>query len=94
MLRSNGTPIVKRRGHTEPFESRKLYASVFAACRNAHLAEAEAEKFAGIVADEISAWVAHQETVTSEQIFREAAAALRRLHTDAGFLYETHRDIA
>lgn len=86
--------IVKRRGHKEPFDSHKVYGSVYAACRNAHLSEMQSEKIAGSVAQAIEKWIARKITVTSEEIFLETANVLRALHEDAAFLYATHRDVA
>jgi len=38
--------IVKRRGHKEEYDERKVYASAYAACLNVHLGEIEAEEIA------------------------------------------------
>ncbi len=86
--------IVKRRGHTEPFDSRKIYAAVFASCRNAHLSEMLSENIADSVQNRLEEWVEDKQDVTSEQIFRETITVLKALHPDAAFLFETHRDIS
>ncbi len=85
--------IVKRRGHAERFDERKVYASVYAACLNAHILHEKAEKMADKVAAGIKKWLACRKTVTSEQIFRETATLLKKQNADASFMYETHRDI-
>ena len=88
------THIVKRRGHTEPFDSRKIYAAVFAACRNAHLSEMLSENIADNVQKRVEEWVEKKRGVSSEEIFRETITVLKELYPDAAFLFETHRDIS
>ena len=88
------THIVKRRGHKQPFDSRKVYASSYEACRNAHLSEVQSEKIAEAVEAKIKRWIASKQEVTSDQIFQEVIKVLRELEPDAAFLYETHRDIS
>ena len=88
------THIVKRKGHKEIFDSRKIYASVFAACRNGHLHEIQSEKIAETVSKTIENWIKQKTVVTSEEIFQKTAGVLRELHEDAAFLYATHRDLA
>lgn len=86
--------IVKRRGHKEPYDERKVYATVYAACRNAHLPQHEAEEHAADVAQDVTQWVMNVPEATSHQISRHIIDALRPLHKDAAFLFETHRDLA
>lgn len=88
------THIVKRKGHTEPFDPRKVYASVYAACRNAHLSEAQAEKIAAAVQDALEKWISPKTQVGSREIFEKVTKVLKKLHQDAGFLYQSHRDIS
>lgn len=88
------THIVKRRGHKQPFDPRKVYASSYEACRNAHLSEIESEKIAEAVQKSLEKWIAKKTEVTSDEIFREVIKVLKELEQDAAFLYETHRDIA
>ncbi len=38
--------IVKRKGHTEEFDEKKVYGSVYAACASAHYDEPNCEKHA------------------------------------------------
>lgn len=86
--------IVKRRGHTEPFDSRKVYGSVYAACRNAHLSEIQSEKIAEAASRRLEQWIEAQGQVSSQDIFEQIVKVLRELHPDAAFLYETHRDVS
>ncbi len=88
------THIVKRKGHTEPFDPRKVYASAYSACRNAHLSEMMAEKIAESVTAGLKKWIAKKPRVSSQEIFEQVNKVLKDLHPDAAFLYETHRDIS
>ena len=86
--------IVKRKGHKEPFDPRKIYAAAFAACRNAHLSEMLSENIAENVQERIEEWAADKAEINSNEIFRETIIVLKELHPDAAFLFETHRDIS
>lgn len=88
------THIVKRRGHREPFDPRKIYASVYSACRNAHLAEIESKRIAEAVSKAIETWIDDRKEVSSQEIFEQTANVLREFEADAAFLYATHRDIS
>jgi len=87
--------IVKRRGHKEKFDERKLYASVYAACvLTESMKEKECEKEANTVTKQVKKWMSSKKEVSSEDIFRIAAQSLRKHHKDAAFMYETHRDVS
>ena len=86
--------IIKRAGHLQYFDERKLYASIFSACLATHLSQTKAETVAGNVCKDIKRWIKSRKNVTSDQIFREAAKAMRRYNRDAAFMYATHRDIS
>ena len=86
--------IVKRKGHTEMYDERKVYGSCYFACRNAHLSEKESEEICGKVCVSINKWVKKQKVVSSNDIFKALAQELKKHNEDAAFLYETHRDIS
>lgn len=86
--------IVKRRGHTEPFDERKIYGSCYFACMNAHLGVQESEKICGKVCASIKKKIGRMKTVSSDQIFSILIAELKKHNEDAAFLFETHRDIS
>ncbi len=88
------THIVKRRGHKEEYDERKAYASSYAACRNAHLPEKEAEYIAEKVTKDIENWIKDKGEVNSQQIFEEVTKSLAKYNKDASFMYETHRDVS
>lgn len=91
------TVIIKRRGHSEKYEERKVYASCYYACKNAHLHDKECERIASRVAKRITKFVrgrSKKQRVTSTDIFDKISKELRKEEEDAGFLYATHRDIS
>lgn len=86
--------IVKRKGHTELYDERKVYGSCYFACRNAHLDEKESEKICSKVSKEVTKWMNKQKIVSSQEIFKILVHELKKHNEDAAFLYETHRDVS
>ncbi|MBI2541840.1 hypothetical protein HYV80_03975 [Candidatus Woesearchaeota archaeon] len=86
--------IVKRKGHSELYDERKVYGSCFFACRNAHLSEKESEEICMQVSAAITKWIKSKKSVSSNEIFRMLIRELKNHNEDAAFLYETHRDIS
>jgi len=85
--------IVKRKGHSEKFDERKVYASCYAACLSAHLHPIDAEKICEAVAKEVKTWIKKKEKITSHQIFKQTTVAIEKYHKDAAYMYTTHREI-
>src|SRR3989344_3895877 len=85
--------IVKRKGHTEVYDERKVYGSCFLACRNSHMGKEEAEEICGKVAASVTRWIKNKKLVSSDAVFRILTEELRKHNDDAAFMYETHRDI-
>lgn len=86
--------IVKRRGHTEVYDERKIYGSCYFACRNAHLSEEESEEICKKVCAAITKWIKTKKAASSNDIFKALTQELKKHNEDAAFLYETHRDIS
>jgi len=86
--------IVKRKGHAEEFDEKKVYASCYAACLNTQIKEEEAEKISEKVCKEIKTWAKKKKTVSSDEIFKQIIAAIKKHNKDVAFMYETHRDIS
>ena len=93
-MAKNMKHIVKRAGHSENFEDRKVYASVFAACVAVRAQATDAELIAKEVSKDLSQWVLDKSSVTSHQIAQEVFKSLRLYNSDAAYLYEHHRDIS
>ena len=86
--------IVKRKGHNQEFDSRKIYGSVFASCMVLRMSDGEAELLADTVSKEVSNQVAGASQVSSTQIHNWVVESLKKYNPDAAFMYDTHRDIS
>lgn len=85
--------IVKRKGHLEVFDERKVYATCFSACLSSHLSQKHAEKISEMATMEVKKWIKTRKEVSSDQIFKKTVQSLKKLDKDVAFMYETHRDI-
>lgn len=86
-----GTHIVKRTpGHSEFYDERKLYASIYAACLSVRTPVGEAELTAARLCSDILPWLNTKAEITSGDIRRRAANHLKVYNPDAAFLYERH----
>ncbi len=86
--------VVKRRGHLEKFDDRKVYASAYAAALSAHLSERRAEDIASKVCVAICKWVQIHTMVTAHMLYEQLVRELRKHDKNAAFMYETHTDIS
>jgi transcriptional regulator NrdR family protein len=85
--------VVKRAGHTEPYDERKLYASIYAACLSVREHPGSAELIAKEVVEEFGKWLVNKHEITSNDIRRKAAEHLKVINPDAGHMYLHHRVI-
>lgn len=86
--------IVKRAGHKESFDQKKVYASVYAACLAVRSQATDAELIANEVAKDVVDWVADKRAVSSNEIAAQVAKTLKLYNSDAAYLYRHHRDIS
>ncbi len=82
--------IVKRKGHTEEFDERKVYGSVYAACASAHLEDTECEKNADKVTKVIKKFVKGKKMIKAENIHKKVNAELKKKDEELAFFYEHH----
>lgn len=83
--------IVKRAGHTENYDERKLYASIYSACLSVREYPGSAELIAQEVVREFGKWLEKKHEVTSNDIRRVASEHLKAINPDAGHIYLHHR---
>jgi transcriptional regulator NrdR family protein len=83
--------IVKRAGHNELYDERKLYASVFSACQAVREPMGSAELIADKVVKDVNEWLDKKHEVTSNDIRAQAAKHLHAYHADAAYIYRHHR---
>jgi transcriptional regulator NrdR family protein len=89
---SNKPHVVKRMpGHSEPYDERKLYASIYAACLVMRTPVGEAEITAAKVCKDIQPWLQNKTEVTSTDIRHKAADHLKLYNPDAAYMYVRHR---
>lgn len=86
--------IVKRMpGINEPYDERKLYASIFASCLTVSAHSGEAEVTADRVCRDIEPWLKAKHEVTSKDIRHQASTYLKLYNPDAAYIYLHHRII-
>lgn len=83
--------IVKRAGHSETYDSKKLYASVYAACLSVRETPSVAELVAQKVVSEFNVWIKNKDEITSNDVRRMASRLLHQYNPDAGYIYLHHR---
>ncbi len=87
--------IVKRTPrHSEPFDERKLYASIYASCLSVRTPVGAAELTAEKICQDITPWLTVKDEVTSADIRRRAAEHLTVYNPHAAYIYKHHRLIS
>ena len=94
MVRQGRIDIVKRgKRSNEEFSPDKLHRSIAASCISVRAPEGQAEDIAKTVTLEVMHWCETHPEITSNDIRRQASKALKKLHTDAAYVYERHKTI-
>ena len=86
--------IVKRHGHGEPYDERKVYASVYSACRAAQLTIPRTEEIAAEVTRAINGWIKTRDTVTCHEVHGVVAHEINKHGKSAAYMYKHHRDVS
>jgi len=82
--------IVKRKGHKERFDERKVYGSVYAACASAHYDEAKCEKIADEITKKIKKFIKNKKEIKSTDICKKIEGELKKKDKELAFFYEQH----
>lgn len=85
--------VVKRKGHKEDFDDRKVYASVYAAALNSHYDEVSAENVAALIADHMEDWLHDRAEVKSSEIRKEIINTLNDIDEDVALMYDSILDV-
>lgn len=90
------TKICNKEGDKEPFDDRKVYASVFRPAREKDYSEDEAGELAERVTDTVKEWVDDHEDefITTKELRQHVLKVLKEEDEDVAFLYETHLDLS
>lgn len=83
--------LVKRGGHVEDYDERKLYASVYAAALAVHEPAGSAELIAQEVTKQVEKWMHPKHVVTSNDIRRVASQHLQTINEHVAVQYMYHR---
>jgi len=83
--------IVKRHGHNEIYDEKKLYASVYSACLSVRQTSDTSELIAQRVIEDMAPWIEKKHEVTSNDIRRTAAKHLETYNPDAAQIFLHHR---
>ena len=86
--------IVKRKGHLEEYNDKKVYGSCYSACYTAGLTEKECEAMSEAIVKDVNKWVKTKKSIKSSEIFRLVSKLLKKHNKEVAFLYETHWDIS
>lgn len=90
----SGKHIVKRAGHSEPYDQRKLYASVYSAMLAVKTPVGSAEVIADKICQDVEAWLNNKTEVTSADIMRNAHKYFEILSPDAAWIYLHQRKVS
>lgn len=82
--------IVKRKGHKEKFDEKKIYGSVYAACASAHYDETQCEKTAEQITKKIKKFVKNKREIQSTEIRKKIENELKKKDEELAFFYEQH----
>lgn len=92
--RNDHNHIVKRKGHAEKYDERKLYASIYHSCLAVRETAEASEMLAERVVKEIGEWLEKKHEVTSHDIRTHAAHHLKVYQPDAAWIYLHHRNVS
>jgi transcriptional regulator NrdR family protein len=82
--------IVKTKGHTEEFDERKVYGSVYAACASAHYDEIKCENISKEIMEKIKKIVKNRKEIQSLEIRKQIESELKKKDKELAFFYEQH----
>lgn len=94
MVKKIENHIVKRHGHTEPYDERKLYASLYASCLAVRETHESSELLAERVVKELQDWLGKKHEITSHDIRVHAAEHLKVYQPDAAWIYLHQRNVS
>jgi len=86
--------VVKRKNIQELYDSKKVYASVYAAALNCHYGERKSEKVALDVMKKINSWVKSRKVINSTSIRDEVLKELDKIDKDVALMYRHHLDLS
>lgn len=83
--------IVKRAGHSEIYDSKKLYDSIYASCLAIREPADSSKVIAKKITTDVEKWLESKQEVTVHDIRAYAGKKLLEINHHAGYLYLHHR---
>ena len=86
--------VIKRDGHEELFNRKKVYQSIYESCLNAHHDKKTSSSISEKVTKDLVKHLKGKMFVKSKDIFKYISTLLEIYDGDSAFLYHTHRDVS
>lgn len=83
-------PVVKRRGHIERFDRKKVYASIYAACASYHLEEKSCENIAEKTSKKLDEKIKNKKEIKASEIHALVLSELKKINSELAFFYDKH----
>lgn len=82
--------VVKRKGHKEKYDEKKVYGSIYAACASAHYDEMQCEKLSEQITGKINKFVKNRKIIQSTKLREKIENELKKKDEELAFFYEQH----
>jgi len=82
--------VVKRKGHKEVFDEKKVYGSVYAACASVHYDEIQCERISEEITKKIKKFAKNKKEILSIEIRKKIESELKKKDEELAFFYEQH----
>ena len=90
--KKDSATVVKRGGHNEIYDEKKVYASCYASALNCHYAEQVAERIARDAVKKVNDWAKTRNIISSEEIRQHIIECLD--DEDVVLMYRHHLDLS
>ena len=80
--------IVKRKGHIERFDAKKVYGSVYSACASADYPEKECEQIADEMIKVVKKFLKEKKEIESSKIRQKIVVELKKRDKELAHYYE------
>ena len=85
--------VIKRKGHEEVYDEKKVFTSIYAAALNCQYSDKKAKKMAEKVAKKISLWIKKSKKCIDSKEIREKVMELLE-DDDVILMYKHHLDLS
>jgi transcriptional regulator NrdR family protein len=85
--------VVKRAGHSEEYDERKVYASAYSACLMVRESHETAEMIAAKVTELVNEWLQSKHEITTDDLRRKISEFLKLFDDDAAHIFKHQRNL-